>query len=162
MKQQLIQTSKATILVVDLPEGATDVASGNDKIMYWIQYGFAKSLRVANLPPGQWQLLGKTFDLSEEQWKDILPRYIGGITGYLDYESGRPDALVKSATESGLSLLISNKVFKENPISSEKPITIIGHKGSEKICEAILKRFQDQWQEAEQHVFRNAYTLIKK
>lgn len=161
MKQQLIQTSKATILVVDLPEGAE--AWKNDSYhtnTLWYKSESMRSPKHINLPDGEWQLLGKTFELSRLQCAEIV-KYVGlPWNAYKDYTTD--SNWFNNPVDSFASLLTANGVFKENPISSEKPIAIIGHKGSEKICEAILKRFQDQWQEAEQHVFMNAYTLIKK
>ena len=68
-----------------------------------------------SLSQGQWSIVGLAKDLTEEQWKGILPQVRGGfaghIAGYKDYNDNglsMDKAPLKTATESGLSLLASN------------------------------------------------------
>lgn len=179
MKQQLITTEKATILVVDLPEGAINpYMKYNPYHSRWtIQYklpdqpGFTCSGSSVllfkdfggrkNYPKqGELELLGKTFELSEHDWKRIVesseyydphaqPYPIPCFKDYVD------NVWKWEAYQSGLSLLTANKVFKENPFAP------IPHRGLY-IHEYEYLVDMDYWKEAEQHVFRNAYTLIKR
>jgi len=160
MKQQLIQTTKATILVVDLPEGVRDIKVFNDELPYISYFIDASRTGRKYIEPGQWQLLGKTFELSEELWRDIVQvkkKYIPGGYGiyFLNQESENYD--LDTATESGLSLLTANKVNRENPYGDKEPKDV-SDLGAFTVM--IRKKWQ-RWKEAEQHVYRNPYTLIK-
>jgi hypothetical protein len=80
------------------------------------------------LPPGQWSLLGKASELTEEQWRGIVDRdkrkTSNGliemeISGFKDYErfGGSSIFRVKStAIESGLSLLKSHNLAPETTL----------------------------------------------
>lgn len=64
-------------------------------------------LRTIQLPTGNWRILGKSNELTEEQWKEVGPTpAIRPKYGYL-YDH-------VSATESGASLLKLHKL--ENPL----------------------------------------------
>jgi len=154
MKQQLIKTSKATILVVDLPEGVTAPRIENFKNYSSL---FSGESSICRLPPGNWQLLGKTFEMSDEQWKEIVEEEVLILSW--DKYSDSPITETMTATESGISLLTANKVFKENP--NEKP-DIQYFMSDSAFTKRDYHEKLNQWQEAEQHVYRNAYTLIKK
>jgi hypothetical protein len=72
------------------------------------------------LPPGNWQLIGKGDALTEEQWKGIVEtEYIEDIGHFpIDYETEESDC--SSYTESGLSLLRSHGMNENTIILKEK------------------------------------------
>lgn len=88
MKQ--IQTTKATILVVDVPEGAQslldfEIVTNQSVIPYGKQLGYPdgnyKSFPnhgYVDLPAGNWKLLGRANELTEKQLKQIFPNVIVG------------------------------------------------------------------------------------
>lgn len=116
------------------------------------------------LPEANWSEPYNPFDFTEEQWKDILPNYECAIRGYLDYTTGRPDILLKTATESGLSLLITNKVYRENPYGEYPKEPCLDHNScswlspSEKYNEYL--DMCNEWEALEENV-GNWICLIK-
>jgi len=121
MKQITIQTAKAQILIVDLPEicnNDADVVSGEHR--EYLKYHSSDFRGMPNytfygLPEGSWQLYGKASELTEEQWRTIVESdYFDGIgTMYANYEIERIFTFGKTkhrATESGSSLLSANGV----------------------------------------------------
>ncbi len=63
---------------------------------------------MIHLPPGQWQILSRASELTEEQWKGIVGWFeLAGKVGYRDYSHDDPRFPFANATESGLSLLKS-------------------------------------------------------
>ena len=118
-----IQTNNITILFVEVPSvnlifdihdnylvmgtNAMDVSSKKRKIRNGDNKGFI------NLNKVDWQILGKSTELSEEQMKEICPKCIG-LSVYPDYNF-KPTRLVAlkffhTVQESYISLLEANGI----------------------------------------------------
>lgn len=69
------------------------------------------------LPQGNWQLLGISTELTEEQWRDLVSFH---IFAYKDYKTTAIYKF-KTAKESGLSLLEANGCFSVNPYGDMPP-----------------------------------------
>lgn len=126
----ITQLTEKAIAVTGLPQGATG---------FCIETGCLFTGPSSNndwdlhgrieLPEGNWTILGRAAELTESQKAEYEP------------------------------LLKAKGLYVTNPLSSEKPVTVIGHKGQEIVCELILERFQEQWQSAEE--LTNPLILIK-
>ena len=103
-----ITTNGITILLVEVEKGATYFQILPNKGIF-VNGDSIESGVVDFLPKGNWQILGKSTELSEEQMKEILPIYEGAIRGYRIYTQ-RPDLLTKDIQESYLSLLEANGI----------------------------------------------------
>jgi len=164
-----INTGKAELLLVKFPDGAKNLFMHKDKLFWAIDkhpWG-----EFEKLPSETWKILGSPFELTEEQWKDIvapipveIPPGPGNdfcgdcFYGYLDYELpgeyagwGGDAGYCGTATESGLSLLLANNIYRENPYG-EKPHETFNHPEWEYI--------RAKWQDAENNV-GNWICLIK-
>lgn len=86
-------------LFVAIPEGAKHIEVDPDCIL-WSLNGVSSGI---DLPPGQWQLVATTDNVSEEQAAGIVERWHSGA--YTDYE--RHLARVNTALESLATLLAS-------------------------------------------------------
>ena len=106
MKQKTIKTDKATVLVVEFPEEAINVYIHQEFIQYE-SFGLHKFI----LPEGNWQLIGRLPDITEEQAGKVVDEYTyntGEIDGYFSYENdGQTDCPIESLE----SLLYVNKVY---------------------------------------------------
>lgn len=123
-KIKLINTGKCNILAMMVPEGAK--AWINPYIKEYLHvghiHGDAHSLP---LPEGNWQILGISTELTEEEWTNLLPIEVTNIQGficgdYIDYLDR--NNYYETAKESGLSLLEANQCFSVNPYGKEAPI----------------------------------------
>jgi len=101
-----ITTNGITILLVEVPEDAKKFVTDWKFLIVDI---FSPTQKMIPIPEGQYQILGKSTELSEEQMKEILPIYEGAIRGYRIYTQ-RPDLLTKDIQESYLSLLEANGI----------------------------------------------------
>lgn len=112
----MIHQLTPSCIAVIVPEDASGFLVSNaqlDNDLVYLKDGSYKY--IASLPGeiGNWKILGRGNDLTEEQWKGIVAQFVykspfggdGGETKYNDYTCDRVDALFKTATESGLSLL---------------------------------------------------------
>lgn len=73
-----------------------------------------------HLPDGEWEYLGFSTELNEEQWKEIIESagwpYIGLYKNYSTDESGKLNHKpYPTASQSGLSLLEANQCYSKNP-----------------------------------------------
>lgn len=158
MKQHTIKTNKAEILIVDLPEGwkfvpgktenrfegpytSTSVAGehiGRQKVFY--------------LPHGDWQLLGKLEDVSEDV-ADSIVEWFETEQYYKNYlhEGWISDISAKESFKS----LIESEISLQNP-HGEKPDILRDSENS-----WSLEQYQ-AWQAAEEKVFHNPIILLKK
>jgi len=141
MKKE-IQTNGITILLVEVPEDAIGFIID---YLYLICNPYESDKKVIELPQCQWEILGKSTELSEEQMKEILPIYEGAIRGYRIYTQ-RPDLLTKDIQESYLSLLESNGIVDRNPISDEQ--------------KNVDRFWQVEWQQAQSKV--KHYLVLKR
>ena len=126
-------------IAVQVPTGSRKhcVTDSPDKGAFCVYYEIvpiddAPSWDISdNLPPGSWQILGRGKELTEEQWKEIVPRIDGDLAWipsyndpdsgghgfcYDDYESEDEHTVYYTATESGLSLLKYKNVPIDNVI----------------------------------------------
>lgn len=125
MQPTEIKTGKATILVVKVPEGSKefnigfwgnpDMGGNNVQALYSSDSRPPIKVLGRIKEVGNWKLLGLSTELTEDQWKEILPKYkydkhLGEYENYTD-----SDEYFKTATESGRSLLVANRFFEKNP-----------------------------------------------
>jgi len=143
-----IKTNGITILFVEVPEDAREFKIENGLLLFkadFIPFG------IVILPSGQYQILGKSTELSEEQMKEILPIYEGAIRGYRIYTQ-RPDLLTKDIQESYLSLLEANGIVDRNSASHPSDIDPTNRSHYDKI--------EQEWQQAQSKV--KHYLVLKK
>jgi len=178
MKQITIQTAKAQILIVDLPEicnNDADVVSGEHR--EYLKYHSSDFRGMPNytfygLPEGSWQLYGKASELTEEQWRTIVESdYFDGIgTMYANYEIERIFTFGKTkhrATESGSSLLSANGVMLENPLEEMPERHEYEFDVDENGFGVMTRCDEDQylvdlkeWKAAQEKVWSNPYVLV--
>ena len=100
---------------LEVPVGATDIQlhKMHGIFTYNISYFIADFgvKRIYITQTGTWQILGKPSELSEEQWKGIVPSYLNLGREFPEYSTNVPDDYIvysnDNATESGLSLIAS-------------------------------------------------------
>ena len=142
-----IQTNGITILLVEVPEDATRFVTDWKFLIVDI---FSPTQKMIPIPEGQYQILGKSTELSEEQMKEILPIYEGAIRGYRIYTQ-RPDLLTKDIQESYLSLLEANGIVDRNSASHPSDIDPTNRSHYDKI--------EQEWQQAQSKV--KHYLVLK-
>ena len=105
MKQKTITTDKATLLVVEMPEGITEIGNTDKRISIPDRKG------GHHFVYGNWQLLGRLPDITEDRLMLILPIHRHSIIGdvYKDFTTGKYDAF--DLNESLHSLLQTNEVY---------------------------------------------------
>ena len=143
-----IKTNGITILFVEVPEGATRFVTDWKFLIVDI---FSPTQKMIPIPEGQYQILGKSTELSEEQMKEILPIYEGAIRGYRIYTQ-RPDLLTKDIRESYLSLLEANGIVDRNSASHPSDIDPTNRSHYDKI--------EQEWQQAQSKV--KHYLVLKR
>lgn len=169
MKSHLITTGKATILAVDLPEGAKIISVDNE---YGVCTYFEPKQRggMFDLPPGEWEPLGLLNEISEEVAERLVDNECfgrsGGLkSGYRNYRSGKYDWF-GTATES-LNSLIASEVCLVNPLGEKPPKAICMIGGMELLVRGSMTyelnaQRLGRWREAEEKVFKNPIILLKK
>lgn len=157
MKQKVIKTDKSTLLVIEVSEVTRNVVLFTNEIGY---YADGKN-KYTKLPQGNWQLLGRLPDITENEWKVVVDDY---DNGYFYYPDGYKDTC-DTATESGLSLLQANEVYFDNPFGDEPKITSgeYDDNGFGDIDKYQFKRDLKSWQEAQSKVWdkERTYLFIK-
>lgn len=168
IKTKIIETPKARVLVADMPIRTNDYSTalpGCVTYAYW-DNGERKGGSVV-IPPGNWQLLGKLSEITEEQWK----RIVGSVSilkdksdeRYMNYRFSDEIAYgdcFRTATESGLSL-IESEVCLKNP-HGKKPAKCANWN---KTCLEERQLYWiafGQWQAAEDQVFHNPVLFWEK
>lgn len=153
-KIKIIETGKCKLLAVMVPEGATKhlyipkintVAFFNEDSKGRV---VTESVKFTFLSEGNWQLLGLSTELTEEQWRDVVEETTFGnniIPIFRNYNRPLPQWTFACATakESGLSLLEANQIYSVNPYDA--PVSFIPQKHEE----AYKK-----WSEAESNTGR--------
>lgn len=157
LKIKIIETPKALVLVVDMPTDAINaiVDEGHLSVFHKSQHIFHHEI-----PQGNWQLLGKLSEITEEQWKgiveDVEPASLGLFPDY-NFKPNRLKAVswCSSATESGLSL-IESEVMLKNPLGDKEPEDIpdLG------AFTHYQRNKWKQWQAAEDQVFHNPHLFV--
>lgn len=147
MKTKLIQTGKATILVVDLPKGAKDIYLGNvddfanDEDFHIVpNLNYTSSNGISHaipLPEIKWSILGFADQLTEEQ---IINLYV--------IPNDLPRIYEFHYQHFFNSLLKSNGIVTVNP-----PIASIG--------EEFEQENTVEWQQAQQELWTNPVVLLK-
>lgn len=119
-----INTGVAELFLVKVPDKShkhlfTKIHGDNDLVFY-IENEFPK---VVTLPSGNYKLLGIAHELTEDVWRKIVKtnfRFnIKYNTLFLDYSTMH--FKFKTATESGLSLLMADGIYAENPLCKNRP-----------------------------------------
>lgn len=179
MKQKQITTGKATIVVVDMPEGAHKInvvegCYGNeykDQIVYnlkeYTENQILDHIKQIDLPSSHWKLLGQFSQITEDQWKEIVESDYRGYKHYWKDNGFVPRGFnhrYKTATESGLSLLRAHGVVLENPLGvwnglDGRPQTFPD--GAQFNSAIELYNFQKKWDKAQSEVWKNPYIFIK-
>ena len=143
-----ITTNNQTILLVEVPEDAIGFIID---YLYLICNPYESDKKVIELPQCQWEILGKSTELSEEQMKEICPLYKSAIVGYRIYNQ-RPDLLTKDIQESYLSLLEANGIVDRNSASHPSDIDPTNRSHYDKI--------EQEWQQAQSKV--KHYLVLKR
>lgn len=149
LKTKIIKTDKATLLVVELPEMVKyAVVTTFNRIGFYLPNGI---ISYEMLPEGNWQLLGRLPEITEEQADQVVDEYTyntGEIDGYYDYENGTQ---TDCPTESLNSLMYTNEVYFENPLG-EKPVESEFYWG--------FLHDLEKWQEAQSKVWDKERTFL--
>lgn len=180
MKTREIQTSKAKILVVDLPEGAKSISLTKleNKNVLWYQMPIIIGSPTFDLRfecrDGNWQILGLLDSLTEEQMgsvEDSVWSKFWECNIHQDYEFQAKEPIFKfyRASESFSSLLSSAGITRENEYGEEPnfgdynkfPLPIEFNPVDE-IRELAKRdhRISELWNAAEENTFRNPLILI--
>jgi len=167
-----IKTNGIKALFVEVPEDISSLMSiqQNNVLLLWrsdIDY-----LEI-QLPSGQYQILGKSTELSEEQMKEIceykeIDSY--DCDGMVWYDIYRNYALDDSywlnscdqfftVQESYLSLLEANGIVDRNNLANHDTTTILGSSPSG-IYYEVLDELRDKWQESQSKV--KHYLVLKR
>lgn len=162
---QIKQITPKGYAVTDLPEGADHDSFEITKwgaLYYYTGVSPNHCGEEFKLPPGNWTLLGFAQDLTEEQWKQVVPcELMGGIGGvgmqwlYPDYEKSNCDGF-ELATPSGHSAVKAAGLFIENPLGS--------HPSTWKYIDIALHKLPDDiktWDKFQQ-LLTNPLILIKE
>jgi len=110
-----IQTNGITILLVEVPEDATRFVTDWKFLIVDI---FSPTQKMIPIPEGQYQILGKSTELSEEQMKEICWQVsFGNYTGYKNYNQAKcsdfrdiVESSFSTVQESYISLLEANGI----------------------------------------------------
>ena len=152
-----IKTNGITILLVEVPEDAKNFTITefdwfeNAPKWYLLHETIEDNCGCPIEFDGDWEILGKSTELSEEQMKEILPIYEGAIRGYRIYTQ-RPDLLTKDIQESYLSLLEANGIVDRNSASHPSDIDPTNRSHYDKI--------EQEWQQAQSKV--KHYLVLKR
>ncbi len=157
MKQVTITTGKATIVVVDLPEGAFNI-----KCVSFRPYGIYYIVKSAKAPRGkvgcfvktdfQVMNLGHVSKVSDDLWDKIVDWNEEHLF-YFKYPNKDWQGDI-TATESGLSLLKANGVVMDNPLG-EEPLRYTPDIGSDFVP------YHNKWLEAQKDVWLNPQIFVK-
>lgn len=132
-----IQTNGITILLVEVPEDVKLWSIDNDNELYLYVSVSDDTPDIIGLGKGQYQILGKSTELSEEQMKEICELLAEfGLNGeaklYMNYKYNKPVPCTftcGTVEESYLSLLEANGIVDRNPYNkpSDLPYTYDGY-----------------------------------
>jgi len=144
-------------MFLEVPKDAYGVLirqnSEQSDLWYKLDIPEENSSYCIEIPHGNWQLLGSSPGLTEEQLKEIMPSYYGG-TKFHNYNG---NMMLDTAVEAYTSLKISKGVVDVNPLG-EKFIPV----GSDSVGDYhYQKRLYQQWHEAKQQV-KSFQVLFKK
>lgn len=110
------------LLVDDLPRDAKDFVIDGELFFKAHFFGLNSISRMVKLPPGQWEIIGKGNEITEEVWAQILVKEdLYWEMSYRRYpEPGQELAfqehIADTATESGHSLIKSHGMKPETTL----------------------------------------------
>lgn len=153
MKEKIIKTDKATLLVVELPEGSKNVRVNNARGIF----GYTDKINIVRweaLEFGNLQLIGRLPDITEEQAVKTVDESIhSGLYAHYVKEVNPPNVYrYRSSRDSLHTLLQANEIYFDNPLGE----TI----GKAREDNWILKH---EWQETQSKVWdkERTYLFIK-
>ncbi|MGE9312864.1 hypothetical protein ACLOAU_14545 [Niabella sp. CJ426] len=146
MTTQTFETSKGTLLVVDLPDGATGTALTSHNLHVDIDYGLG--YESLTLPPGDWKEIGLWGSVSDEKAKEVVD-YIPEVVGYINYDDSLSPS-VDTALES-LQSLLEAQIKLVNTVPKPKEHHLFGYD-----IDAV-----SEWRIAESQVWKNAFLIFK-
>ena len=142
---------KKDVLIVDAENGFNHFKIYDDEIGFiFIENGIPRK----ELVKGSYKFLCKGSELTEEIASELVEMEYSGLykkSFYIDYD--RPSLLLKFAKESFISAVESKEKFW-----LENPIEII-ERGEDTEHNRVLN--QNEWQEAEEKIFKNPLIFIK-
>ena len=166
MKTKIIETSKARILVLVLPEKAKiiNAMSANDSLIVWFEspekYGYQNIVT----PNGNWSVLGFLNSLTEEQMRmvvdDYNAEYFKKRKKYVNYNREHNLHLFFiTAYESFSSLLAKHEINLANPLGEKPEYFTSQNTATNQITWSDLV---DEWQAEQDKVYTNAFVLIEE
>ena len=151
MKQQIIEGLKKKLLLVELPEGATDIEiSVLGDIMYRHKLGL--DILWQSNGSGVKNLVGKLTDITEEQFSEWVKECDELTFEGHAFEDYNGTSICDTAKESFFSKLEAEGIVFENPI--KKP-GATDHKGMKDLNEKL-----DKYYEAEKKVWNRNNTYV--
>lgn len=111
-----IQLPSGKYLLVEVPERTTAKQFFIHYDRVWVDSTYPKDYFSKRMPTGQWAIVGKASELTEQQWKGIVDRgfYEGNFCGYPSYELKQ--FFYSYAAESGQSLIKSHSMKSETTL----------------------------------------------
>jgi len=154
MKQQILNLKKK-LLIVELPEGASNIRAYNGSIHYDI---LINTEAPTNLLAKVKNLIGKLTDITEEQFKEWVESF--GQNGYMNYLSGSQysELLKSTAKESFFSYLEKEGIYFENLLP--RPADVLEKIELLPFPSPVGYQMQKEWQEAEQKVWNEDLIYI--
>ena len=162
MKTKIINTSKAEILVCELPEeiektqvvetlrGNVLISADDEDKDKWGE--FSNPRYVNDIPEGNWQSL--SFD--EETARKIVEEYNDVFRDYSDID--RDDVFRYHTALESLQSLINKEVFQDNPYGLEPRYMFDVNTNPNDIK---AKGYFELWKQAEESVFKNPHFFYK-
>lgn len=162
-----IQTNNTTILLVEVPEDAIwfQIMPRQGIVNEHLRYNFGPlrfGRKYEQLPSSQYQILGKSSELSEEQMKEICDTDGKGYMYHLEHPK---NSYCKSVQESYLSLLEANGIVDRNPYG-DKPKRYIAFFHPGFMTDNDFERLEEydiqlsKWQESQSKV--KHYLVLKR
>lgn len=161
-------TGKAELCFVKVPEEATDFETGSHQQYFQLFFsapfnGMENARHLRPLPPGNWQIVGNPFELSEQESRCIVQEIDHPYDyQYIDYEY--PGKLYLTAKRSMQSLLGHLKIYQTNPFAGIFAPRLVNASDLNDIgsvlIDAIYHDLRDRWKEAEERT--GSFVLLKK
>lgn len=112
------------ILLVEVPQDVLEFYIEDNNVIWEIE---ERKFSSANIPPGQWEIIGRADQLGEEQCYEIVEsdQYwdgapedhgLGAVRYYRDYPEELRDSCLFTATESLASLVASHGMKLETTL----------------------------------------------
>lgn len=151
-----ITTNGITILLVEVPEDATKFVTDWKFLIVDI---FSPTQKMIPIPEGQYQILGKSTELSEEQMKEICEKeyFQGYFQGFCNYMSKQVTPL--TVQESYLSLLEANGMVDRCDIKKPDEDYYMNKSTDRAYSRALYRWKLEQWQEAQSKI--KHYLVLK-